>query len=939
MNKSTDHVCRICFIPRDKNSFRQSRSADTITQFIINSEFTIGSGKDANIVYKSKGVHGLHAKVKIVGREFFITDLFSPKGVSIGGNKIAVGTPVPVKSGEYIHLGNATDLITIELFRKPLDPKLEGSQILHEAETKAIKLKMEADKIMKEAGEVENQSNKIIEDAREKAAEIILAKKQEAQEEYEKIIEKAKNESVNKVKEENRRMQQGIQKMRFEAEKRGQQLVSSREEEAKALVEQAKKEAEQVVARGKEKADHIVNDAKIRSKDLLAGAETRKQKTLQEKSRFQEEIQQLGKEIEAVKASIDEVNKNRQLKEEEYKNRIKELESFDDAYEEAKNDHTKKLKSLETKFSIEKSDIEKKLANIDQTLQGKIKEIEDQLVIEKQQLDNELESYRAAIEEEKHSLKGNLEQEIESQNKTIEEFKIECQQKRQALEKKYKKEKLSLTEEYGNLTDDLKEKINDAKEKISQEEEKLKKSLAEANEEFNREVLEINSKLQKENDRYVDEIRTAENNLSDYIEKCDKEKEGLTSELNELRDTIISAKEDLQSTLNQNQEVIEEKKSNQKQKAELSEEVNQQRVELAEIKSDIQKALTQKDQAIEEAEKQKEKTSQDIKELKELFEAEYDRRKRAEEERFSQIRKREEAAATERRALLKKHEKERLPHQIQAITSAIWNDLSIELQDQTLKMELFSTDNSIPKTIEKIVEKSIFEEFDFRTKLASEMPIYKEEQKASNQQDEGAVEASPMGKKPKLQWGEFAKGAFNSGAGALFMLALIYFVMPQNEIRQYASQSLPTTGKIAKKENVAKGRKTRLKRQTTSVQKDNQWKPSYSENILYTDNFLKFVKKQKTDPRLKVRLANFLRNNLGLKKSKIDEFILAEGSLVWNLRELVNDKMIDGPRKLDKMKALESKELAKLLTAIGGEKNFKSYLSFQADQYRKNYVE
>jgi|GEM_PF-2184390 len=564
------HVSHVSFIPKGKDTFRPSQNKEIISQFIFSSEFTIGSSKEASIIYKAKGVHSLHAKVHIEGRNIFITDLFSDQGISVNGNKITAGEKFPLRSGECFQLGNSKDLIRVDLFRMATDPQEEANQIIQEARSKAREIRKETDKIFAEAKEVDHKTQLILKDAEAKAEKIVSEKTNEVQKDCEEVRRKTIEEAHEKAKAILSEAEKNADEMIYSVESKSADLIKKRDIEAKSILDKAYTKSDELIASGKSEVEAMITAAKAEAKEIVSSGEVEKQTVLTEKLELERRITELHKKKEDIKKNTVELHKENAIVKERNAELVAEEKKFTGKYDAAKAD-----------FEEKKSKLEK-----------------------------EREAVQADLDEHEQKLKNQK------------------------------------------------------------------------------------SELNKTNERNIAALRD------------------------------LQATEDVQRTL----------------KASIETKTR----DLAQLKDDIIAAENDKKLALEEAEKQREKTSSSIKELKKQFEDQYQRRKAAEEERFISIRKRETQASEERRRLLKKQEKERIPYQIETISASIWNDLSVELQDQQFCKEVFESESKIPLGIEKIVTKSLMEEFDLRSRVAASVPTYLEKSEEPEPKEETEIPIAPL---------------------------------------------------------------------------------------------------------------------------------------------------------------------------------------------------
>lgn len=615
---------QVSFIPKGKDTFRRNHNKDVISQAVFNREFTIGSGKEASIYYKARGIHPLHVKVQLIGNNLHITDLFSASGVYVNGNKIEQGEPFPLRNGECFQLGDSKDLICLEHFKASTNPHGEANEIVEAAKKEAKAIRQNAEKVKTESDELEARTQELLQKAKDEAEQLVNDKKFEMEQSYTEKLQMAANEGLAQSRELLKNAEKEAEELIVSAESKCADLIKKRDEQAKAILEEAEEEAAKVLGSIEEEGDKIRERAREDAEKILAEAKEEKQSLLDENSELSKKMGELRRQENDIKRAIENLLDENKKTEERSEHLLKEEEKFAAKFDEAEQDFIAKKKGL----------------------QEQITEIQ---------------------------------------------------------------------------------------------------------------------------------------------ENRDKVHEQLTQHQSELAET-----------LEKNAETVKNLKLTEEQNKKMLDDLENHQETLRLLKVDIQAAEEDKVRAVEEAEAQRKRTSASITELKQQFERQYQMRKKAEEERFLKIREREEYAGQERRKMLKKHERERLPHQVEFIAGSIWSDLAVELQDAAFCSNLFENGEAIPEGIQKIVHRSVMEEFDLRTQLSARIPIYLDKKVEPTPAPVApVVPLSP--KRPEPIWKSNAFMAFMGAVLMFFIMLGVNRLNTKNEKPQRAISSQKATKPAAAK--------------------------------------------------------------------------------------------------------------------------------------------
>ena len=115
------------------------------------------------------------------------------------------------------------------------------------------------------------------------------------------------------------------------------------------------------------------------------------------------------------------------------------------------------------------------------------------------------------------------------------------------------------------------------------------------------------------------------------------------------------------------------------------------------------------------------------------------------------------------------------------------------------------------------------------------------------------------------------------------------------------------------------------------------YKPTYTDNILFTESFIDTVTSPVFQKEWVIQLNKFIINDLSLSENAIVSFIAKETRLIYELFELrTRIKPENAQRDIEKMKRLELQYEADLINILGGKKdNYRKFAQFRQDFYIK----
>jgi pSer/pThr/pTyr-binding forkhead associated (FHA) protein len=114
-----------------------------------------------------------------------------------------------------------------------------------------------------------------------------------------------------------------------------------------------------------------------------------------------------------------------------------------------------------------------------------------------------------------------------------------------------------------------------------------------------------------------------------------------------------------------------------------------------------------------------------------------------------------------------------------------------------------------------------------------------------------------------------------------------------------------------------------------------EYKGSYTDNILYTKDYVALKLNPKDHEVWKTEIDNFFTNNLGLEKSKAEKFVDMEFELVHQLAGVRSGIKAENKKEsIQKMATLEKLSVDQFIDVLGSQANYNAFRDFE-----KNYIE
>lgn len=320
-----------------------------------NREFVLGRATDCDVVIKSDVISRHHLKITVEAHHIEILDLKSANGTYKNGEKIEPQTPYIITQKDRIRLGNMSDEIYI----------FEASAPVQEAPApkptpKAAEMKITALPQVLSVQQVSKKVDAILDNAKQKAREIIKQAETDADQSVSKAIASA-------------------EKIIMDAKDQASKIVINGEESTKVIIQKAKFDAEAIIARANVQAKQVLDKSVLEAE--LAITEGRRQG----ESLVRNELLEIeNQKIQLKKIWLEEEKKLRadfnKIKEEELselkKHVFEEKEKARKEIDEKRNQFAKELiKKKETLRAEEDQFLDKK-EEIERAVEALIKKEE-----------------------------------------------------------------------------------------------------------------------------------------------------------------------------------------------------------------------------------------------------------------------------------------------------------------------------------------------------------------------------------------------------------------------------------------------------------------------------------------------------------------------------------------------------------------------------------
>ncbi len=739
------------------------------------------------------------------------------------------------------------------------------------------------------------------------------------QEEGGLIIQEARMEADNI----RRKVEHEGQKVKVNAENNAARTVDEARSKAARIIEEAKQQnalmEKQIEAAAREKAERLEEQAQEEAQAILEKA---RQEVEPLKQKILKDAEDKGQETAKVLVDAAE-QKARVLAE----SAAQKIESLIGEYQEKGRAYVKEKERVGAEVI---KAAEAKAAQLLSDSQMSVNEI-----LRKAQDDGEQDRRRIELEAQEKQ-----EEVLEKAQKEVERLIEDGKSQAAKMVEAAKEESRKIIETTHELNQAAVARLQVLKEQITNVEEdkksvlKQSEALQEEKRQYDLEIEEVRAKKEKLKDEVAQaklntqkqlnqieaEVRKVEAALRKKEIACDEaERNRATHE--EAAQEAIKLKEDVQNTLDEMEKTvtlqkeklgreIEELKAQRDEVAEtldvvrqtyeqkqekISEELNAYREKrMQKLESELSKLRLKAEEDIKSA---KDANDQEIAQAKKELEIEVNEIRSSEMARLETVKAREEAALYERKN-----------HHIEEIT----RNLDMVFRSRAGKLEkMINNGDAFYKEIGEVVRKVVNQEYD----------VHQEQVKTIMTFNPDDV------KKVKKFW---QKTVGFSVLG--IALIALHFQFPEwptvlmQKIRPDKSAS-----EVIKEEMKQEQLKNAFNPNLTP-----NFKETYTENVLYTENYLGNERSSSYHDLWIKELNKFVLDDLNLSEEATVNLVAAESVLLKNLEEqrakITNKQLKEGIKKLED---IESDAVVKMSQLLGGENNYEKYYKFKNDFYEK----
>jgi pSer/pThr/pTyr-binding forkhead associated (FHA) protein len=665
---------------------------------------------------------------------------------------------------------------------------------------------------------------------------------------------------------------------------------------------------------GRELFQKTKKKAQKRASEILAQGEAKKLEILKEIETKEDESEDLSRKIASRKNQLEGLEKEHQEALSDYKktedhiealqNQVKDLET----QKKDRDDAEKQLQVARKKKEFINKDL-KELENEKRTLTEKNIELNDEL--------NELQSKKESLLEENKQFEESLnhsksayekiQDEIESGQSRSSELESQIHEKENDLESKRIQEKEIDSEINGlqerrehlkletkSLSDQvisLKEQENDLGEQIkaSQEEKtKLIESIEELKQERSSLSQEI-SESQKEAEQQAKKLR-------DQLEADEVEFKLKKTKLENQHEEILHKK------LKSDKELYQTKLKLQELETSLST-LQKEKDELAQANEDSSKSLENKKNDLQEIESRLKSLNSEI---EKLSQEKANQKEKLQKEKNKAL-KETELAISEKRVL----EMEKLKEQENNFWKAFRLDvaekselLTYHLQDKIQKSKEPPSQSEIEKLIRSVV--------------LEEAGLDKEAEKKD----------FITAKKEKAYWRRFALKSTGVAAALVILAFSPYYVeWISKKAQQYA------LSKESAAENFVKDIKEKRRLASTfTPEKTKEFKDSYTDNLLFTKNYLEIKERDSVQQAWVLRLRDLILEEFELRESQLMLALEVEANLIHELKRL-RDRIRPAEKEegISRLRKAEKDYISQMESLLGGPRELQRFLDVEKE--------
>lgn len=251
------------------------RKDQILTKVVSKDSFTIGRSLDCDISLNETLVSRVHLVVSRRWNQIWIEDKNSSNGTFINGTKIVQSTPVNVITSDKIQLGKSEYILFIDLQTEEVQAEPELPDLPPEKEPEVEEPSFEATVAMPQPSMAPFQAEKILHEAKRKAAQIILEGENQAEKRVQVIYKKARDMQAQADIFYQTRMSEAHKEadaILADFQRQGHSLLY----EARAMAQELREEVDVYVQGLKEKArndvENLVSEATLQSERMKVDA-------------------------------------------------------------------------------------------------------------------------------------------------------------------------------------------------------------------------------------------------------------------------------------------------------------------------------------------------------------------------------------------------------------------------------------------------------------------------------------------------------------------------------------------------------------------------------------------------------------------------------------------------------------------------------------------
>lgn len=229
------------------------RKEQTVSKEVTKDSFTIGRSNECDVHLNDTLISRVHVVFTRRWNQIWLEDKNSSNGTFLNGTRIVQGTPVNVISSDRIQLGRSEYVIFVELETEEVPeevPKAPPAPPVEEEEPPVAKTI-----VMAPPKDLTFQSEKLVHDAKKKAAQIIMEGEVQAEKRVQAIYQKARDAQE--------KAESFYQTRLAEAHKEADAIVADFQRQGRELLHEARSMAQEI----REEVDTYVQSLKLRAKE------------------------------------------------------------------------------------------------------------------------------------------------------------------------------------------------------------------------------------------------------------------------------------------------------------------------------------------------------------------------------------------------------------------------------------------------------------------------------------------------------------------------------------------------------------------------------------------------------------------------------------------------------------------------------------------------